>query len=131
MIEKAIEHINAQVKECSNSMANIIGKYLKSVVISDMTAVEILKEGRTVEDFCEKIETLTQKIRGGKVKNASEVFKIIIGEDFDGAAEYMTWEFTNELGEIFSENSVGNSFGISSEVIIPLIHAYYISLCRV
>lgn len=54
MIEKAIEHINAQVKECNNSMAGIIGKYLKSVAASDMTAVEILKEGRTIADFCEK-----------------------------------------------------------------------------
>ena len=33
--------------------------------------------------------------------------------------------FLNELGEILSENSAGNLFGISSEVIIPLIHAYY------
>lgn len=125
MIEKAIEHINAQVKECNNSMAGIIGKYLKSVVISDMTAVEILKEGRTIADFCEKIETLAQKIRGGKVKNANEVFKTIVSEDFDGAAGYMTWGFSNELGEILSENSAGNLFGVSSEVIIPLIHAYY------
>ena len=125
MIEKAIEHINAQVKECNNSMAGIIGKYLKSVVISDMTAVEILKEGRTIADFCVKIDTLARKIRDGEVKSASEVFKTIVSEDFDGAAGYMTREFSNELGEILSENSAGNLFGISSEVIIPLLHAYY------
>lgn len=125
MIEKAIEHINAQVKECNNSMAGIIGKYLKSVVISDMTAVEILKEGRTIADFCVKIDTLARKIRDGEVKSASEVFKTIVSEDFDGAAGYMTWGFSNELGEILSENSAGNLLGISSEVIIPLLHAYY------
>lgn len=125
MTEKAIEHINAQVKKCNNLMASIIGKYLKSVAASDMTAVEILKEGRTIADFCEKIETLAQKIRGGKIKSANEVFKIILGEDFDGASKYMTRGFSNELGEILSENSAGNSFCISSEVIIPLLHAYY------
>ena len=125
MIEKAIEHINAQVKECNNSMAGIIGKYLKSVASSDMTAVEILKEGRTIADFCVKIDTLARKIRDGEVKSASEVFKTIVSEDFDGAAGYMTWGFSNELGEILSENSAGNLLGISSEVIIPLIHAYY------
>ena len=125
MIEKAIEHINAQVKECNNSMAGIIGKYLKSVASSDMTSVEILKEGRTIADFCVKIDTLARKIRDGEVKSASEVFKTIVSEDFDGAAGYMTWGFSNELGEILSENSAGNLLGISSEVIIPLIHAYY------
>lgn len=125
MIEKAIEHINAQVKECNNSMAGIIGKYLKSVVISDMTAVEILKEGRTIADFCVKIDTLARKIRDGEVKSTSEVFKTIVSEDFDGAAVYMTWGFSNELGEILSEKSAGNLLGISSELIIPLIHAYY------
>lgn len=125
MIEKAIEHINAQVKECNNSMAGIIGKYLKSVASSDMTSVEILKEGRTIADFCVKIDTLARKIRDGEVKSASEVFKTIVSEDFDGAAGYMTREFSNELGEILSENSAGNLLGISSEVIIPLIHAYY------
>ena len=51
MIEKAIEHINAQVKEIidsdsnkfSKSQARLIGKHLTYVISSDIVAVSIRK----------------------------------------------------------------------------------------
>lgn len=135
MIEKAIEHINAQVKEIidsdsnkfSKSQARLIGKHLTYVISSDIVAVSILKEGKSLKEFLKKINDfgqLCKKNEKATDANAAEALIKDFGGDDCNVSEYITPEYTQELNELISDKC-GSCAGVSSEVIIPLIHAYY------
>lgn len=125
MIDKAIEHINAQVREIGTSQARIIGKYLVNVVSTDIIAVNILREDKSVEGFLDKIKETAAMLRKNDNKSAENVAEAMI-KDFGGdecnASEFMTPEYKAELSELIGSSDI---FNISSEVILPFLHAYY------
>lgn len=130
MIEKAKAKINAEVQEISSPMAQTLGTYINNVILtSEINAAAVLKEGKSLKDFIEKLWKSARNIHGGKYKEltaekaTSAIFKEF-ADDTASVDQYASPEVVSMINAVCTEKST-NSICLTSDVVIPMLYAYY------
>lgn len=128
MITEARNKIETEIKSIHTTMATILGKYLLSAVTNDLCAAEVLNDSRSIKDFCEKVSGLAEDIHRNKFKDMEMkaiTAKILEHFGADASCE-VTEGFTAEMYILTDpENTAKGVMPMTSDVIIPLLHAYF------